>query len=399
MSAPSSSLLEIETPATNPGRREVDENPPTPAPDQKPLKICHVSLTLKTGGLERLLADFARHHDRSVCTMEFLAMREIGRFAEIIRDSGCQLHQLKPSGRMGQLRQMARLFRDGGFDVVHTHNTYPHLYATLAARWAGVPIVIQTRHGQRAGHGWKSRTQYRWAAKFVDRIVAVSHDAEKLTVDADHVPGSKVQTIWNGIDLDDFEYRGPGEEPVLISVARLSAEKDFPTLLQAMKRVHSEIPEAKLQLIGDGPERASLESLSRALGLESCVEFHGDCRDVPAKLANAACFVSSSLTEGISLTLLEAMAVGLPVVATSVGGNPEIVMDGVTGRLIPPRDPAQLAAALIATIRQRANWKDWGLAGRKRVEDHFNVRRMVGDYQRLYAELMSARLSNTHRKG
>ncbi len=354
---------------------------------ERPLRVCHVSLTLKTGGLERLLADFARHHDRSLCEMEFLAIREIGRFADVIRATNCRLHVLSPAGRLGQLRQMARLFRNGGFDVVHTHNTYPHLYATLAARWAGIPVVIQTRHGQRAGHGWKSRTQYRWAAKWVDRVVAVSQDAANLTIRPDGIPAAKVQTIWNGIDLDDFEYRGPGPDPVLISVARLSAEKDFPTLLHAMKRAVAQFPALKLRLIGDGPEREKLESLTRELGLTDCVKFHGDCRDVPAKLAEAACFVSASLTEGISLTLLEAMAVGLPVIATAVGGNPEILVDGVTGRLTPPRDPAQLAEAIVSLVRRPETWHSWGRAGRRRVEQHFDVRRMVAEYQSLYAEL------------
>jgi glycosyltransferase involved in cell wall biosynthesis len=368
--------------------------PPSPPPRSgaaRPLRVCHVSLTLKTGGLERLLADFARCHDRSACQMEFLAIRETGRFADIIRDADCRVHTLSPAGRFGQVRQMAQLFRDGGFDVVHTHNTYPHLYATLAARWAGVPVVIQTRHGQRAGHGWKSSVQYRWAAKLVDRVVAVSHDAAELTVQTDGIPPHQVQTIWNGIDLDEFDFRGPGKEPVAISVARLSAEKDFPTLLHAMNLARKEVPELKLRLIGDGPERARLEALARELKLTDGVEFRGDCRDVPQQLAGAAMYVSSSVTEGISLTLLEAMAVGLPVIATAVGGNPEIVEDGLTGRLAPASDPEKLAAALVHLSRRPDLWRTWGQAGRERVETHFNVRRMVDDYQNLYAQLVANR--------
>lgn len=357
----------------------------------RPLRVCHVSLTLKTGGLERLLADMARHHDRCLCEMEFIALREVGRFAEVIRDAGCRIHVFRPAGRWGQFQQLVQAFRNGQYDVVHTHNTYPHLYATLAARWVGIPVVLQTRHGQRAGHGWKSRLQYRWAAKLVDRIVAVSHDAEKLTVTHDGIPARKVQTIWNGIDLDDFEFRGPSSAPVAISVARLSQEKDFPTLLQAMKLALTQVPDLKLRLVGDGAERGALESLTRALGLTESVEFLGDCRDVPDQLAQAALFVSSSLTEGISLTLLEAMAVGLPVVATSVGGNPEIIVDGVTGKLVPPREPAQLAQALVEVCQHPERWQTWGLAGRQRVETNFDVRRMVADYQRLYAELFASK--------
>ncbi|MEI8381230.1 MAG: GT4 family glycosyltransferase PelF [Planctomycetota bacterium] len=360
---------------------------PTVAASCRRLRVCHVSLTLKTGGLERLLADIARHHDEG-CTPEFLALTEVGRFAEIIRDAGCTVHRLNPSGRFGQLKQMVQLFRRGQYDVVHTHNTYPHLYASIAARLAGVPVVVNTRHGQRAGHGWKSRTQFRWASHLVDRIIAVSDDAARLCVDADGVKPRKVIRIWNGIDIDDFQFTGPITTPVAISVARLSAEKDFPSLLQAMAIAVREVPDLKLKLVGDGPERPRLEQLTDELGLRAHVEFLGERKDVPELLSQAGFFVTASLTEGISLTLLEAMAVGLPVVATSVGGNSEIVDAPQTGRLVPPADPDKLAAAMVAMCHEKTQWPAMGQAGRRRVEEHFEVRRMVSDYEDLYRQLL-----------
>lgn len=353
-----------------------------------PLRVCHVSLTLKTGGLERILTDIARHHDSSESVPEFLAIREVGRFADEIRLTGRRVHLLQPSRRIGQISQMVRLFREGRFDVVHTHNTYPHLYASLAARLAGVPIVVNTRHGQRAGHGWKSRTQFRWASHLVDRIIAVSDNAARLCVEADGVAARKVTRIWNGIDLSDFAFTGPMTAPIAISVARLSAEKDFPTLLRAVALAIHDVPDLQLKLVGDGPERSKLEGLTRELGITSCVEFLGERTDVPNLLAQAGFFVSSSLTEGISLTLLEAMAVGLPVVATAVGGNSEIVTEGVTGQLVPPADPAALARAIVNMCRTEDRWPALGQAGRDRVSEHFEVHRMVSDYERLYRELL-----------
>ena len=355
---------------------------------RRPLRVCHVSLTLKTGGLERILTDIARHHDSSESVPEFLAIREVGRFAEEIRRTGCPVQLLQPARRIGQIRQMVRLFREGRFDVVHTHNTYPHLYATIAARLAGVPVVVNTRHGQRAGHGWKSRTQFRWASHLVDRIIAVSDDAARLCVEADGVAARKVTRIWNGIDLSDFSFAGPAAAPIAISVARLSAEKDFPTLLRAVALALRQVPDLRLKLVGDGPERAKLEGLTRELGITSCVEFLGERTDVPSLLAQAGFFVSSSLTEGISLTLLEAMAVGLPVIATAVGGNSEIVDDGVTGHLVPPDDPYTLARAIVSLCGTDHRWPALGQAGRDRVAKHFEVRRMVSDYECLYRELL-----------
>jgi glycosyltransferase involved in cell wall biosynthesis len=345
-------------------------------------------LTLKTGGLERLLADIARHHNPSESVPEFIALGEVGRFADEIRQSDCRVHVLHSSGRFGQVRQLVRLFRSGRFDVVHTHNTYPHLYASIAARLAGVPVVVNTRHGQRAGHGWKSRTQFRWASHLVDRIVAVSDDAARLCVDADGVIPRKVIRIWNGIDADDFQFTGPQPVPVAISVARLSAEKDFPTLLRAVALAVQDVPDLKLKLVGDGPERSRLEQLARELNIAGHVEFLGERADVPALLSQAGFFVTASLTEGISLTLLEAMAVGLPVIATAVGGNTEIVDAPHTGQLVAASDAHQLAAAIVDMTRRQHQWPVMGRAGRTRVEEHFEVRRMVSDYERLYRELV-----------
>jgi sugar transferase (PEP-CTERM/EpsH1 system associated) len=355
----------------------------------RPLRVCHVSLTLKTGGLERLLADIARHYDPDESAPEFVAMQEIGRFADEIRQTGCRVQQLNPAGRIGQIRQLMRLFRSGKFDVVHTHNTYPHLYASLAAKLAGVPVVINTRHGQRAGHGWKSRVQFRWASHLVDRIVAVSDDAAQLCIRADGVNSKKVVRLWNGIDLNDFHFTGPQTNPIAISVARLSAEKDFPTLLRAIAVAVREVPDLKLKLVGDGPERSRLEQLVRELGIERNVEFLGERKDVPSLLTQAGFFVTASLTEGISLTLLEAMAVGLPVIATSVGGNSEIVDPPRTGRLVPAAEPESLASAIVEMCGQQTEWVAMGQAGRSRVAEHFEVRRMVSDYERLYRELVA----------
>lgn len=360
---------------------------PSGSASVRPLKVCHVSLTLKTGGLERLLADIARHHD-AACQPEFLALNEVGRFAEIIRDAGCPVHLLKPAGRLGKVRQMVQLFRRGHYDVVHTHNTYPHLYASIAARLAGVPVVVNTRHGQRAGHGWKSRVQFRCASHLVDRIIAVSDDAAGLCVDHDGVKLQKVLRIWNGIDIDDFQFTGPVTAPVAISVARLSAEKGFPTLLRALAIAVRDVPDLILKLVGDGPERPRLEQLTDDLNLRDHVQFLGERQDVPELLAQAGFFVTASLTEGISLTLLEAMAVGLPVVATSVGGNPEIVDAPRTGRLVPAANPEQLARAMVAMCCEKSNWLAMGRAGRQRVEEHFEVRRMVSDYETLYRGLL-----------
>ena len=292
------------------------------------LRVCHVSLTLCTGGLERLLVDFARFHDRERYDLRFVVLQEQGQPADDIRNLGCDVSSLplQQMERRDRFRKMTALLRTLEPDVLHTHNAFPHWYGSIAGKWSGVPVIVHSRHGRRFGQTWKERLQFAIASRLSDRVVAVSDDTKTLCRDVGHLTPQKVGRIWNGIDPQRFAFRGPSGRPVGISVGRLSAEKDFPTLLRAVSIVHNALPEFQFLLVGDGPERTSLQALSRDLKLENCVQFLGERRDVPELLSHASVYAGSSLTEGISLTLLEAMAVGLPIVATHVGGNPEIVV-------------------------------------------------------------------------
>jgi glycosyltransferase involved in cell wall biosynthesis len=172
-------------------------------------------------------------------------------------------------------------------------------------------------------------------------------------------------------------------------VARLSPGKDVGSLLHALAILSKERPSIQLAIAGDGPCREELQQLSSTLGLGGRVRFLGNVQNVPALLADASLFVLPSLSEGISLTLLEAMARGLPVVATRVGGNPEVVIDGETGLLVPAQSPRELAAAIGRIAGDWDQGRQMGLAGRKRVERHFDIRRMVASYHYLYCELLS----------
>lgn len=352
--------------------------------------VVHISLALRTGGLERLLVDFARFHDRARFRLSFIALHDGGTPATDIESAGCDVHILngRGRGRFANLNALRRLLRELAPDVVHTHNLLPHIQGTLAAKLAGVPVVVHTRHGQRFGHGWWSSLQYRLAAHWVDRAVSVSDDAARLSITADRLDPQRVTRIWNGIDLQRFQFRGPAIAPVAISVARLSPEKDFPTLLRATALAIREVPDFRLLLVGDGSERGALEQLVRELDLSAHVQLLGERRDIPELLSQSAFFVSSSLTEGVSLTLLEAMAVGLPVLATAVGGNPEVVADGETGRVVPAADPAGLAEGIVRMCRDRDSWTSMGRAGRRRVEEHFDIRRMMQQYETLYEDLL-----------
>ncbi|QDU50771.1 glycosyltransferase [Gimesia panareensis] len=373
---------------------EVSENETPETKPARKLRVCHLSLTLCTGGLERLLVDFARFNNSDQFELEFVALGETGAPAEDIQKLGCPVIQfpLTAPGKLGRIRQLQEFFKEKNYDLLHTHNAYPHFYGTLAGRLAGIPAIVQTRHGRRFGNTFNERLQFALASRLADRVIPVSDDTGNRCREVGWLSQNKVTRIWNGIDVDRFAFSGPAAQMRAITVSRLSPEKDLTTLLKAVRLVKETIPEFELMIVGDGPERKKLEQITAALHLESRVRFLGERNDVPDLLTQAGFYVSSSLTEGISLTLLEAMSVGLPIVATSVGGNPEIVQQPDTGLLVPSANAALLSDAICEMCSQPDKWLGMGQAARERVEQHFNVRSMIKDYENLYHQILNLQI-------
>jgi glycosyltransferase involved in cell wall biosynthesis len=279
---------------------------------------------------------------------------------------------------------LRHLFRRERFDVIHTHDDKPLLYAGPAGWLAGVPRRVHTHHhGFIPQMGRRQRRLVAWASRVVDPFVCVSHDAARYAVQQG-ISASKVHVLWNGIDLARFAYHGPRPEGPAVTVARLSPEKDIRNLLRAIPSIIEVMPGFRLEIAGDGPCRAELMDLARELHLGEHVRFLGEVGDVSALLGRASLFVLPSQSEGISLTILEAMARGLPVVATKVGGTPEVVEDGNTGLLVAARDPAALARGILQIVGNPQEAQRLGLAARQRAEMHFDVRKMVAQYEALY---------------
>ena len=364
-----------------------NQNPPA----GKRLRVCHLSLTLCTGGLERLLVDFARFHDRQRFELEFIVLGETGAPAEEIQQMGCPVIQfpLTARGKLAKIRQLSDFLNQRDYDLLHTHNAYPHFYGSLAAYRSRIPVTVQSRHGRRFGETLSERMQFSIASRFSDRVVPVSDDTGLRCKKIGWLDDSKVTRIWNGIDVDRFVFTGPADKLTAITVSRLSPEKDLGTMLHAVKQVLQQIPQFRLLIVGDGPERERLEQIAAELHLTTHVEFLGERNDIPQLLSQAGFYVSSSLTEGISLTLLEAMSVGLPVVATQVGGNPEIVQQPETGALVPSANPALLASALVQMCQNQSQWTEIGRRARQRVEQYFNIRTMIQDYEKLYLDILN----------
>jgi glycosyltransferase involved in cell wall biosynthesis len=362
----------------------------------RPLRVVHVTWSLDVGGLEKLLVEFARWADPARMQLHFLSLGQRGHLAEAIEQYGWPVVALDAAEglRPGLVPRLAAQFRRWKADVVHTHDLKPLVYTAAASRLAQVPRWVHTWHGKIVRESAREKWLVRRLGAWPDVVVGVSQDAARILVNQG-VPAARVKTIWNGIDTRLFGYTGPAADGPIVTVARLSPEKDVQNLIQAMSIIKEQGNGVHLEVGGYGVCLPELQQMTEQLGLNHQVRFLGKVDDVPAMLARARMFVLPSRTEGISLTLLEASARGLPIVATRVGGNPEVVADGVTGLLVPPQSPPDLAAAILRLTSDPETCQRMGYAGRERIEKHFDIRRMVSAYEDLYEQDLPRR-TKTH---
>ncbi len=295
--------------------------------------------------------------------------------------------------------RLARHVRCRNIEVLHAHQYSPFFYAALAKALAARRVrLIFTEHGRHYPDRVSTR---RWAVNrlFLDRMAdavdAVSRFSADSLADQDGFSRRRIEVIENGVDLGRFSQ--DAQPPVdldstrryLVNVARFHPVKDQATLLRAFQEVAADYPDVDLLLVGDGGLRGELERLSQELGLGQRIRFLGVRRDVPAILQASEIFVLTSLSEAAPLTLLEAMAAGLPVVATAVGGVSEIVHDGVEGLLVPRQNAKGIASALRRLLDDPALAAAMGAAAAKRVRDSFTIERTVERYFALYSRLAS----------
>jgi glycosyltransferase involved in cell wall biosynthesis len=305
-------------------------------------------------------------------------------------------------GRVARpLFNLFRLIRGFRPDVVHGFLFWAYVLGTLAARLAGVPIVVTSRRIMEDFKATKSRYLFldRVANRLTDVIVANSEAVRQDTIAREHLAYQKVGMVYNGIEVDRYLVPSDetirhssglvGREPLVGVIATLDPRKGHPFLLEAWATVAARYPSAIVLLIGDGPSRPELEAQAQSAGLGQSVRFLGTRHDIPDLLALLDLVVHPSLTEGFSNAILEAMAAGKPVVATAVGGNPEAVVDRVTGLLVPARDSQALAQAMLRLLEHPDEAAAFGCAGRERVAQRFGMQLMVREYELLYERLVS----------
>ena len=367
------------------------------------VKVMHVVESLQAGGAERVVSEYAKWHDRSRYEPEVCCVLSAGPFADSVCASGVPVHVLARKSKfdIGVVFRLARIIRRGRFDVVHNHN-FASLAAGLPASiLARTKVVVRTEHNVLRGRVPGRHHASRVAVLREDAQIAVSDAVRRSHTDCGRIRPARFVTILNGIDeerlaptTDRASMRRalglPDDAIVCLNIGSLTPQKNRHSLLDAAAQL-ADIEELRVLIVGSGPEEEELKRRTSELGLSERVLFLGQRLDIPDLLAASDVFVLSSDWEGLPITILEAMASGVPCVSTAVGGIPEALTDGVNGLIVEPGDPTALAGGLRrlacdAELRGR-------LAGAARgeFERRFTARHMVRQTEALYDLALSGR--------
>ena len=376
--------------------------------DRRPL-VAHLLFRFDTGGLENGVVNLINHMDSSRWRHAVVAMTEVTEFRRRIQRDDVQFLALdKPPGpgflQYGALYRMCRQLRP---DIIHSRNLAA-LEGQLPAWLARVPVRIHGEHGRDLDDADGSNQRNRWTRRFyspfVQRFVALSCDLSRYLEHAIGISPGRINQIYNGVDTDKFF---PRSEPVKIAacpfesgrhvlvgtVGRMQPIKDQLTLARAFVHAIRARPELgsrlRLLIAGDGPLRSQVAQILSDAGLAELAYLPGERRDVAEFMRGLDMFVLPSLSEGVSNSILEAMASGLPVVATSVGGNVELVEAEKTGLLVPATDVPAMAEAITRLAENHLLRLEFGRAGRQRVVQQFSLNSMVATYDAMYTQALT----------
>ena len=377
-----------------------DKRPTQALPSQKPRKVLHITFNMGIGGTEQVIRQLVQGMANNGVESEILCIDgKIGPIGEALQQSGVPVHTVARKQGFDRPLVMAirKRLREGRFDVLHCHQYTPWIYGWLAA--LGTPVrVVFTEHGR----FYPDRYRYKailinpLMALFTPAVVAISNATKGALVRYEFLPRKKIQVIYNGIsplkrnDLEAQKVRDalgiPKDAFVVGTVSRLDPVKNQSMMLRAFKEFHEKCPDSYLLMVGDGPDKGKLTSLAIEYGISERTVFTGFINNPIHHLSVMDVFLLSSHTEGTSMTLLEAMSLEIPVIATRVGGNPEIIENGVTGILTEP-NRYQFFASALDTLHKDASLRSClGSAALLRFDDRFSARAMVCQYEEIYSE-------------
>ncbi|MFO0804940.1 MAG: glycosyltransferase [Gemmataceae bacterium] len=360
----------------------------------RPLRIGFVLHVMQVAGAEVLVRELIRTAGPRIVPSVF-CLDAVGKMGEEMQAEGLDLVNFnrRPGIDWGVARRMAKAIRERELDIVHAHQYTPFYYSALAKLLGRrKPKLILTEHGRHYPDvvSRKRRLANKLVlARTADAITACCEFSANGLAANDGFARSRIEIIENGIEVDRYGPPNPTPSRTIIHVARHHPVKDQATLIRGFALAAPDLPGVVLRMAGDGPLRGNLEALARELGVAERVEFLGVRSDIPELMRQADVFALTSLSEAASLTLLEAMATGLPVVVTDVGGNGEIVRHEQEGLLFPRSDAAGCAAAFKRLFADPAFAKRLGDAGRERARERYRLENTVNRYLELFDRVVT----------
>lgn len=369
-------------------------------------RICMLLPKIHVGGAEVQVLNLVKHLDRSRFSVSLCSLipgnagmeKEATRYVDDMYCIGFKWRRFPLS-----FAKLIGYLKHGRFDILHAHLPMADSIGRIAGRIARVPVIMTTEHGQ---YLWKNRSHL-WLERMLNRItdmrICVSRDVLEIRNRREWTPMRKLTHIPNGIDTDLFKERKKGraavmgefgwhpDDSLIVSVGRLVREKNYPLLLEAVSLLRTRLPNVRCLLVGDGKCREEIEQRAIALDLGGNMCMAGSRNDVPSILEAANLFVMSSDNEGLPVALLEAMAAGKAIVATSVGGIPDAIRDGENGLLVPPGDAPALASVMERAIMDGELARSIGRAAAEDAGRDFHIRRTSAQVMHVYEKLCEAK--------
>ena len=366
------------------------------------ITVLHVIEDLHSGGAERVVIDLASHVNRTQFRPLVCCLRKKGSMAAELETQQIPVFALDKRRKidLGLLWRLRHLLRTEKVEVVHTHVFTANLWGRLAALLAGVPVIITHEHSSFTVDRRVFRGLERILTRWTDCTVAVSQQLAGRLMRECRVRCERLRTIYNGLNLpaqkpDSTRARTlcaelglQKFEQIIGSVGRLDARKNYCLLIEAFARLRKRFPNAGLVLVGAGAEAAALKKKAAALGIVGSVVFAGHRTEIAELLSLFTLFCLPSQTEGISIALLEAIAAGVPVVATRVGGTPEIISDASMGTLVPPGDVDALLTALADTLENVDAAREKARKAQQQIGTNFTLQKTVRQVEKLYRDVL-----------
>jgi len=369
--------------------------------------VLHVITTLNPAGAETLLLNFVTKFN-DVNYQNFIAY--IYGNGKLLKENKwenqVEVFDLTRNGKFDcfSLYRLIKIIKAKKIDIVHTHLVHAGILGKLAARFAGVKHIVTTRH-----YGYEHKENkflYRLEERLtgsVSFVIAISKAVKRYLIERNVVPAEKIIVIYNAIDLEMFNparatqtFQKDSNNLVIGSIGRLHPQKGFNVLLESFQLVSEQLPNVILEIVGDGVLREDLQDQAKKLNIADKVRFMGriSYQEIVQKLRQWDLFVISSLWEGFGIAIIEAMAMEKAVIATNVEGIVEIVDDGITGYLVPPKSPTALAQGIIELLSNEIKRIEMGKAAREKVLKHFSMEQCVEKTKNVYDSLLTSRFYN-----